>query len=356
MSSISTLPHISIRNDSRTTSLVERTFVRQSALATPRPIRTDGRQWNEGRPQRVQLIRSENAAHATVQWGAGTRVTCSCTAHILPPHPDRPQEGIVSLSVDASPSASTAFRHVPPVATTAQSSSSSSSTAAAQQQQQPSGQMEETQKAWTNRILRALERILLTGGALDSEALCITPEEWVWKLELNLVLLDAAGGNLMDASIYAAMAALRHYRKPCLETMAVGETATTSTTPVMVEAHIKEPTPLPLHHTPLALSFAILAAEDAIKGSLTSTFTTNSTNSNNAADNPSLQMVALLDPTHSEELVADGSLITIAMNVHGEICLLDYAGGCELEPSLFRTVCQTAEQVLRQNWCPQLEQ
>ncbi len=332
MSSIRTLPHISIRNDTRTTSLVERSFVRQSALSTPRALRTDGRSWNEGRPQRVQLLRSDNTAHATVQWGAGTRVTCSCTAQVIPPYPDRPQEGIVSLSVDASPSASTAFRNAPPVATTRSEFSSNTNNTI----------MDETQKAWTNRILRALERILLTGGALDSEALCITPEEWAWKLELNLVLLDAAGGNLMDASIYAAMAALRHYRKPCLEMM--------GGTPILVEAHIKEPTPLPLHHTPLALSFAIIAAEDAIKGSLTTTsFSANT-------DSPSLQMVALLDPTLQEELVADGSLITIAMNVHGEICLVDYAGGCELEPVMFRTVCQTADQVLRQNLCPGLEQ
>ncbi|GAX15334.1 exosome complex component RRP45 [Fistulifera solaris] len=333
MSSIRSLPHISIRNDTRTTSLVERSFVRQSALATPRALRTDGRSWNEGRPQRVQLLRSDNTAHATVQWGAGTRVTCSCTAQVIPPYPDRPQEGIVSLSVDASTSASTAFRNAPPVATTRADSTPGSNNSMI---------MDETQKAWTNRILRALERILLTGGALDSEALCITPDEWVWKLELNLVLLDAAGGNLMDASIYAAMAALRHYRKPCLEM--------TGGTPILVEAHIKEPTPLPLHHTPLALSFAIIAAEDAIKGSLTTTsFSANT-------DSPSLQMVALLDPTLQEELVADGSLITIAMNVHGEICLVDYAGGCEVEPVMFRTVCQTADQVLRLNLCPGLEQ
>jgi exosome complex component RRP45 len=338
MSSIRTLPHISIRNETRTTSLVERSFVRQSALSTPRALRTDGRSWNEGRPQRVQLLRSDNTAHATVQWGAGTRVTCSCTAQVIPPYPDRPQEGIVSLSVDASPSASTAFRNALPVSTTRADSNPTTTTTTTS-----NTIMDDTQKAWTNRILRALERILLTGGALDSEALCITPEEWVWKLELKLVLLDAAGGNLIDASIYAAMAALRHYRKPCLEIMTGG-------TPILVEAHIKEPTPLPLHHTPLALSFAIIAAEDAIKGSLTTTtFSSNS-------DSPSLQMVALLDPTLQEEIVADGSLITIAMNVHGEICLVDYAGGCELEPVMFRTVCQTAEQVLRQNLCPGLEQ
>jgi exosome complex component RRP45 len=142
-----------------------------------------------------------------------------------------------------------------------------------------------------------------------------------------VTVLDA-GGNLLDASALACMAALRHYRKPQLDL----ETSP----PRLLSADTKEPTPLPLHHTPLAISFALFPEEDVMRGS---TSTSN--------------VVSLVDPNDREELVMTG-VLTIAMNVHGEICLLDYGGGCELQVDKLKECHNLAETCIKQ-LCRSLE-
>ncbi|EEC43406.1 predicted protein, partial [Phaeodactylum tricornutum CCAP 1055/1] len=264
-------------------------------------LRTDGRVWNQLRSSRLSLTRWENGATCTTQWGKGTRVSCTCTAELLPPNPDRPNEGMVALSVDLSPSASTAFRQAAPVTT-------------------------------GGSILRSLERVLLTGGALDTEALCVTPQYWVWKLSLAVTVLDD-GGNLMDASVLAALAALRHYRKPHVELAAEGSNS--GVPPRWIQSDLKEPVPLPLHHTPLSISFALLPHDTA------------------AQSTASAKVTLLVDPDAREELVSVGTL-SIAMNVHGEVCLLDFGGGCELATERLREAYRLAAQHV-QDLCQALE-
>jgi len=194
------------------------------------------------------------------------------------------------------------------------------------------GPVDEEQKSLTNSILRCLERLLMTpsGGALDAEALCVTPDEWVWRLEIKIVILDAAGGNLLDASVLSCMAAIRHYRQPHVEDNA-GK-------PSLISADLKEPTPLPLHHTPLSLTFCYLSSEEL-----------------GSAEQPEPKILA--DPSHAEELVAsvNSSRITIAMNIHGEICFMDFAGGCELQPHHLRTVHQVAAKLVQNDLCSSIE-
>ena len=113
------------------------------------------------------------------------------------------------ISVDLSPSASPSFRHGPP-ATTGGGGGSSIPNYASQ-----------NQRLASNRILRCIEKIIVTGGTLDVEALCLIPAQWVWKFQLALTVLDD-GGNIMDAAVMAAIASLRHYRKPQVDL--VGDT------------------------------------------------------------------------------------------------------------------------------------
>jgi exosome complex component RRP45 len=119
------------------------------------------------------------------------------------------------------------------------------------------------------------------------------------------------GGNILDACIMAAMATLRHYRKPQVD---VGNNVenqrdtTTPALPTMISAAIKEPAPLPLHHTPLSVSFALLPSNDS---------------------EPSSDVATLVDPEKREELVQFGAL-TVAMNIHMVrvvCCALCYATG-----------------------------
>lgn len=321
-----TSTYVSVRDDGGTRSLStsERDFLRSCALAeSGRVLRGDGRGPGEVRKVKLTLGRWHNGAECSVQWGVGTRVTAVVTGTLLPPSPERPSEGTVSLSVDLSPMASTSFGHAQPVTTTPGMASGDLSNIT-----------DEAQRLLSNRILRSLERTLLIGGALDTEALCVQSGAWVWRLNVSVTLLDSAG-NSLDAAVLAAVAALRHYRKPQVNLQTQQQSNATS--PTLIHSDMREPTPLPLHHTPLSISFALIHADDASLATASSTST----------------VAVLVDPTDREELVQTGS-ISLAMNVHSEVCLLDFGGGCELQPTQLKQCWQLAEKSILQ-LCRMLE-
>ena len=144
-----------------------------------------------------------------------------------------------------------------------------------------------------------------------------------------MTILDAAG-NLTDAAVLACLAAVRHYRKPCTENSNTNDASVSPETPTMsdviprlLSANVKEPTPLPLHHTPLTISFALFAIhpddddeKDAGKQGRVTTASSTTT-------------ALLVDPTDREELCQTGH-VTLALNAHREICLVDFSGGCEI--------------------------
>lgn len=173
----------------------------------------------------------------------------------------------------------------------------------------------------SNRILRILERTLLNGGAIDAEALCVQSGKWVWRLTVDVTVLDH-GGNLVDACIISAVAALRHFRKAEVDVDDEDEGMATDgdgengngngnivAGPVVLHSDEKEPTPLPLHHTPLTVTFALYTDPSGATTSVS----------------------ALIDPSYREELVMDGTT-TFSFNKYGEMCSLDFPGGCELKP------------------------
>ena len=229
-------------------------------------------------------------SECTVQFGANTRVSSVVTCQLIPPpHADRPNDGAIGFSVDLSPMSAMGFEYVQPSSTLAGQSGSMG-------QAQDDGQ-----KLLSNRILRIMERTLLNGGAIDAEALCVQSGKWVWRLHVDVTVLDH-GGNLVDACVLSAVAALRHFRKPEVEVEENGG-------PTVLHSDEREPTPLPLHHTPLTATFALYA--DPTGASTT--------------------VSAFIDPSHREELVMDGTT-TFSFNKYGEMCSLDFPGGCELKP------------------------
>jgi exosome complex component RRP45 len=179
-----------------------------------------------------------------------------------------------------------------------------SSLASSGQGQGQSLAVDEGQKLLSNRILRIIERTLIQGGAIDAEALCVQSGKWVWRLMVDVTVLDH-GGNLVDACVLSAVAALRHFRKP--EVRVEGEDREGLTT--VLHSDEREPTPLPLHHTPLTVTFGLFADPTGA----------------------STLVSALIDPSHREELVMDGTT-TFGFNRYGEMCCLDFPGGCELKP------------------------
>lgn len=255
-------------------------------------LRTDGRSAGESRPIRLSFSRTHNMSECTVQFGANTRVSSVVTCQLIPPpNSDRPNDGSIAFSVDLSPMSAMGFEYVQP------------STTLTGQSSQGMGQAQDDgQKLLSNRILRIMERTLLNGGAIDAEALCVQSGKWVWRLMVDVTVLDH-GGNLVDACVLSAVAALRHFRKPEVDVEEHGGG------PTVLHSDEREPTPLPLHHTPLTVTFALYS--DPTGASTT--------------------VSALIDPSHREELVMDGTT-TFSFNKYGEMCSLDFPGGCELKP------------------------
>lgn len=286
-----------LRDDTsgRSLSNNEKTFLRSCATGTGASstvLRTDGRSAGESRPIRLTFGRDHNISECSVQFGPSTRVSSCVTCDLIPPpHADRPNDGSITFSVDLSPMSSMGFEYVQPSSTLGGGGGSSGGMGQPQ---------DENQKLLSNRILRILERTLLNGGAIDAEALCVQSGQWVWRLHVDVTVLDH-GGNLVDACILSAVAALRHFRKPEVEIQESGG-------PKIMHSDEREPTPLPLHHTPLTVTFALYSDPSGI----------------------STTVSALIDPTHREELVMDGTT-TFSFNKYGEMCSLDFPGGCELK-------------------------
>lgn len=318
---------------------------------SPGVNRIDGRSLQQIRPIQLHFTRGDNMATCTIKWGASTRITCSVLGQLIIPSNERPNEGIISISVDISSSANTSFRHTIPLSNYNNSHRSDDVTSSASNSMTMLPNAEKHQKLLSNRILRCLERLIIQGGVLDPEALCVTVAKHVWRLSIAVTVMDA-GGNVLDASVMACMAALRHYRKPVVQMMnqttdeqndeeyekvkqqqrsinskTSKGTSTTMSIPMILSPNIKEPTPLPLHHTPLSITFGLISSSDA-------TITTK-----NLSSSTMPWIVPLMDPNSREELCCKG-YFTIGLNVHQEICLFEFTGGCEMPPHQFRHLYQ----------------
>lgn len=306
-----------LRDDSalRSLSSNERTFVRNCATATrisgasvadgsansssgATVLRIDGRHPGEIRSIRLTFGRTTmGRSECTVQLGL-TRVGCIVTCDLIPPQ-SRPNDGSIKFSVDLSPMAMMGFSS--------------------------SLDYDEGKKHTANRIARVIEKTIVDGGAIDVESLCVVGGTWVWRINVDITALDH-GGNLVDASMLAAIAALRHFRKPEVmvsssstssssRSSGGGGSSTTNTgsaggAPIILSSDDAEPTPLPLHHTPVCVTFGLFGDPTGA----------------------SSLVAALIDPSDREELIMDG-LITYAFNKYGELCCLDFPGGCELRYS-----------------------
>lgn len=153
---------------------------------------------------------------ATVRMG-NTMVQCSIHATLVAPRKARGNEGTIHFNVDLGPAAAY------------------------------DGRQDDTEVD----IQRFVERALRDSGAVDQEALCVLPGRQVWALQVAIHVLDAAG-NLTDACMLAALAALMAFRRPVVEVDPQG-------TMTVFPADQREPLPLSLHHHPVATTFAVFS-------------------------------------------------------------------------------------------------
>lgn len=302
------MQYITPRDDTSTLSVQERTFLRSAARGTSssgRLLRLDGRKPAESRPIRLSFARCHNRSECVVRFASGTRAAASVRAELVPPpNADRPNDGQVKFAIDVGPMGCAGYEVVDrPVSNYGAGDNVDGGGGGGG----GGADAPYAQRLKSNRILRVLERTLLIGGAMDAEALCVQSGSWVWRLHVDVSLLDD-GGNSIDACVLAAVAALRHYRLPEVS-IGGGDDEAGYRETTIIHSDDREPSPLPLHHTPLTATFSLFADE---------TGTTTSVS-------------ALLDPSDREELACDG-LLTWAYNKYGEMCCLDFPGGCELRP------------------------
>ncbi|OCF35904.1 exosome complex component RRP45 [Kwoniella heveanensis CBS 569] len=192
-----------------------------------------------------------------------TAVLAQVSASIVKPRDDRPYEGFLLINSEIGPMASSVYE---------------------------SGRSSDDEIL----ITRLLEKSIRRTEAIDREALCILAGEKVWQLRLTLHFLSDSG-NLLDCASLAAMAALKHFRKPEVEV--IGDEV------IIHSPDERAPVPLAIHHTPLCLTFAYYE-----------------------------NLPPILDPTHLESTLCSGTL-TLTLNAQREICVLSKAGGTPLAAS-----------------------
>jgi len=250
------------------------------SLASDR-LRIDGRSPSTGRPLVLSLVRREGAATAELRMGR-TRALAEVTSELVQPFPDRPSEGMLQFGVDFSPMASEGFDAGRP----------------------PAAAVE---------LARFIERAVRESQALDTEALCVINAERVWAIKVDVTVLDH-DGNFIDACMLAAMAALQHFRRPevTVSTEGGGDAHDPSARTVVTVHHSDErpSMPLPLHHVPLAVTFALVHCAGT-------------------RGEESEELVSLVDPSAREEAVMCGR-ITFSLNAHNELCALHKLGGAPL--------------------------
>lgn len=133
-----------------------------------------------------------------------THILCSVKAEVVHPAPNEPDMGVVELYVDT--------------LTTAIGSGGSGGGSRAIQRK--------LQDGWTATLQQ-----LLVEHLVDLSALCIVPGQYVWRLHVDLYLLQADAGSLLDAASHVMRAALANTLLPSITTT----TTTTSATPTTVE-------------------------------------------------------------------------------------------------------------------------
>ncbi|XP_048852484.1 exosome complex component RRP45 [Brienomyrus brachyistius] len=220
--------------------------------------RLDGRQTYDYR--NIKITFGTDYGCCVVDVGK-TRVLAQVSCELVAPKDNRPTEGIMFINLELSPMASPAFE---------------------------SGRQSELHVT----LNRLLERCLRNSKCLDTESLCVVSGEKVWKIRIDVHVLNH-DGNIMDAASIATIAALCHFRRPDVGIQ--GEEVTIYT------PEERDLIPLSIYHMPISVSFSFFQQGTYL----------------------------LVDPCEREERIMDG-LLVIAMNKHREICSIQSSGGIML--------------------------
>ncbi len=230
--------------------------------------RADGRSFEEYRKIQLEqeIIRKADGS-ALVKLG-NTQVMVGVKIQPGEPYSDSPNKGVIITNAELVPLASPKFEPGPP-------------------------------NEVGIELARLVDRGVRESGALDLEALCITPGEKVWIIFIDIHILDDCG-NLMDAASLGAIAALLTANVPA------------------AQYGLGEDYPLPVRDIPLATTAVVL--DDAI----------------------------MFDPDTDEESVAETKL-TVITTANGCICGMQKRGsGFLSSEQVYRIVdisCEMANEI-----------
>ncbi|XP_017786170.1 PREDICTED: exosome complex component rrp45 [Nicrophorus vespilloides] len=216
--------------------------------------RLDGRAFNEFRDLKIEFGKDWGSCFVSL---GETQVLAQVSCEIQLPKSTRPSEGILYINLELNPIAAPQFE--------------------AGRQSDLSVQL--------NRIL---EKCIKDSRAVDLESLCIKVKEKVWALRVDLNVLNHEG-NILDCASVAALAALKHFRRP--DVTCDGEN-------IIIHTYAQRDTiPTVIHHYPVCISYAIYSNGEII----------------------------LADPSLLEENVSEAQLM-LGLNAYKELCGF-YLGG-----------------------------
>ncbi|KAG5462875.1 MAG: hypothetical protein BJ554DRAFT_3124 [Olpidium bornovanus] len=206
-------------------------------------------------------------------------------------------------------------------------------------------------------VSRLIDKAIRRSRAIDTEGLCIVAGEkvreerrGVWSIRVDLHFLDH-DGNIADCACIAAITGLLHFRRP--DVSVIGEEVTIVRRRFPCCLTIRAPRPLEKNGAVFFFFLyprAFLFAETNIPPPLGSIlfhkfFLSSQWKSGircpSASTTSRSANLRVVDPCSLEERIQGGSM-TIAMNVHKEICCVSKSGGIPLDSDQVNTCVNLA--------------
>jgi exosome complex component RRP42 len=148
-------------------------------------MRIDNRKFEEFRKIEIQTGIIERAeGSARIRMG-NTQIIVGVKLSVGEPFPDTPDEGVLIVNAELSPAASPEFEAGPPDENAIE-------------------------------LARVVDRAIRESHCIDLQKLCITPNEAVWNVNVDIQVIDY-DGNLIDAACLASVAALLDAKIPKYE-------------------------------------------------------------------------------------------------------------------------------------------
>uniref|UniRef100_A0A8D2M9G6 Exosome complex component RRP43 n=2 Tax=Zonotrichia TaxID=44387 RepID=A0A8D2M9G6_ZONAL len=221
--------------------------------------RPDGRELGEFRTTTVNIGSITTADGSALVKLGNTTVICGIKAELAAPAVDSANKGYIVPNVELPSLCAERFRSGPPG--------------------------EEAQAA-----SQYIADVIENSQMIVKEDLCIANGKLAWVLYCDIICLDY-DGNLLDASVFALLAALKNVQLPLV---------TINEETGLSEVNLKQKNPLIIRKHPVATSFAVF--DDTL---------------------------LIVDPTAEEEDLATGT-VTIVTDEEGRLCSVHKPGGSPL--------------------------